>query len=140
LHGNSIVNITVVGLVQGRFHCQRPRRLVTPPHRDCPSAYEQDLKDSDGTSQFMEQFARFPDGAAVAFKPGVAPSPAPPVERRSPDRPDRRKHSRSGRRAQDPHTSWRRVYLLFGAYAVYLSLRKLPSTFRRLLRRETVSQ
>jgi hypothetical protein len=85
-------------------------------------------------------FCRFRDGAAVALEPGVADSPAPFVERRSSDRRDRRKHSRSGRRARDPHSSWRRVYLLFGAYAAYLSVRKLPSTLRRLLRRETVSQ
>jgi hypothetical protein len=90
-------------------------------------------------------FCRVSDGAAVALESMrslcVADmSPAYPVERRSSDRRDRRKYSRSGRRADDPHTSWRRVYWLFGAYALYLSVRKLPSTFRRLWRRETVTQ
>jgi hypothetical protein len=92
------------------------------------------------TAHFLERFARSRDGAAVAFNGSVADSPASQTDRRSPDRRDRRKHSRSGRRAQDPRSSWRRIYLLFGAYALYLSVRKLPSTFRRLWRRETVSQ
>jgi hypothetical protein len=66
--------------------------------------------------------------------------PSVTVERRSLDRRDRRKHSRSGRRADDPRTTWRRVYWLFGAYALYLSVRKIPSTIRRFWRRETVPQ
>jgi hypothetical protein len=72
---------------------------------------------------------------------GVADvSPAYTVDRRSPDRRDRRKRSRSGRRARDPHTNWRRVYWLFGAYALYLSVRNVPATIRRLWRHETVHQ
>jgi hypothetical protein len=128
--------------VQGRFQQPYgPAGHVTQPHRDCPTLYEGDLKDSKSMGRFLERFARFQDGAAVALKRGVADSLAsPPLERRSPGRRDRRKHSRSGRRAQDPHTSWGRVYLLFGAYALYLTVRKLPSSLRRLLRRETVSQ
>jgi hypothetical protein len=39
---------------------------------------------------------------------------------------DRRKNSRSGRRAADPHTNWRRLAWLFAAYAAFLSLRSLP--------------
>jgi len=42
--------------------------------------------------------------------------------RRSPE------HSRSGRRTTDPHVNWRRVAWLFAAYAIYLSVRSLPST------------
>jgi hypothetical protein len=62
-----------------------------------------------------------------------------PVERRSLDRRDRRKNSRSGRRVNDPHTNnWRRLYWLFGAYALYLSVRKMPAAIRRLWRREQV--
>jgi hypothetical protein len=70
---------------------------------------------------------------------GVA-EPSVTVERRSLDRRDRRKSSRSGRRAEDPRTSWRRVYWLFGAYALYLSVRKIPSALRRFWHRETVAQ
>jgi len=65
-------------------------------------------------------------------------------------RGDRRKLSRSGRRAEDPHTNWRRLAWLFGAYAIYLSVRSLPeamkslpaavktlpSTLRRMFRKE----
>jgi hypothetical protein len=32
------------------------------------------------------------------------------------------------------------VYWLFGAYALFLSVRKIPSTIRRFWRRETVPQ
>jgi len=51
----------------------------------------------------------------------------------SPRGPDRRRHSRSGRRNDDPHVSawyWRRVAFLFGAYVAYVSLRNMPSTVR----------
>lgn len=57
------------------------------------------------------------------------------VERRSIERNDRRKHSRSGRRTTDPRVNWRRIAWLFAAYAVYLSIRSLPKTLRRLIRR-----
>src|SRR5215204_2834852 len=98
-----------------------------------------DLKGSVPKGHFSERFEWFRHGAAVAFTSRVADSPATRTDRRSPDRRDRRKYSRSGRRARDPRSSWGRIYWLFGAYAVYLSVRKLPATLRRLLRRETVS-
>jgi len=47
-------------------------------------------------------------------------------------RGDRRKNSRSGRRAKDPHTNWRRLAWLFGAYAIYLSVRSLPDAVKSL--------
>ena len=56
------------------------------------------------------------------------------VERRSVVRTDRRAHSRSGRRGEDPHTNWRRLTWLFGGYALYLSARALPSAVKRLFR------
>jgi hypothetical protein len=59
-------------------------------------------------------------------------------ERRTSVATDRRRRSRSGRRASDPRTNWRRVAWLFGAYAVWVSVRALPSTIRRLWRRETI--
>ena len=46
---------------------------------------------------------------------------------------DRRRHSRSGRRAGDPHSNWRRIAWLFAAYATYLSVRSLTSTVQRSL-------
>jgi len=48
---------------------------------------------------------------------------------------DRRKRSRSGRRASDPHVNWRRLAWLFAAYALYLSVRSLPETVRNLFNR-----
>jgi hypothetical protein len=86
-------------------------------------------------------FRSLPGWRPSCIENDVADSPSvEPVERRSRDRRDRRKHSRSGRRAEDPHTNWRRIYWLFGAYAMYLSVRKIPVTLRRLWRRETVAQ
>ena len=52
-------------------------------------------------------------------------------ERRRAPRGDRRKYSRSGRRAGDPHTNWRRLAWLFAAYAAYLSIRSLTATMKR---------
>ena len=52
-------------------------------------------------------------------------------ERRAAPRGDRRKNSRSGRRAGDPHTNWRRLAWLFAAYAAYLSVRSLTATMKR---------
>lgn len=55
--------------------------------------------------------------------------------------PDRRRHSRSGRRNDDPHVSawhWRRVAFFFGAYAAYVSLRTLPATVRKWFKKPTV--
>jgi len=57
-------------------------------------------------------------------------------ERRTPDRTDRRKHSRSGRRTSDPHTNWRRVGWLFAAYGIYLSIRSLPASIKKLFKKE----
>jgi len=56
-------------------------------------------------------------------------------ERRGTPRSDRRKHSRSGRRAGDPQTNWRRIAWVFAAYAAYLSVRSLPATLRRYFHR-----
>jgi hypothetical protein len=55
------------------------------------------------------------------------------TERRRNKGSDRRRHSRSGRRAGDPHGNgrWRRLAWLFGAYAAYLSVRQIPSAIRR---------
>ncbi|HEV8347853.1 MAG TPA: hypothetical protein VGQ16_14855 [Vicinamibacterales bacterium] len=52
-------------------------------------------------------------------------------ERRATSRTDRRKHPRSGRRASDPHFNWRRIGWLFAVYAVFLSLRSLPSAIKK---------
>jgi hypothetical protein len=56
-------------------------------------------------------------------------------DRRATERRDRRKHSRSGRRANDPRVNWRRLTWLFAGYAMYLSLLSLPETIRRRFRR-----
>jgi len=58
--------------------------------------------------------------------------PQRPERRRTPGA-DRRRNSRSGRRAADPHTNWRRVAWLFLAYATVLSIRSLPATMTRSL-------
>jgi len=67
-------------------------------------------------------------GAAVAWRSGVVESQASPLERRRTARADRRRNPRSGRRTGDPHVNWRRVAWLCAAYAVYLSVRSLPTT------------
>jgi hypothetical protein len=61
-----------------------------------------------------------------------------PADRRAVERSDRRKHSRSGRRADDPRKDWRRFAWLFAAYAVYRTARSAPVLLRRLWRRESV--
>jgi hypothetical protein len=61
------------------------------------------------------------------------------AERRVADRRDRRANSRSGRRKGDPRMNWRRIAWLFGAYAAYLSVRSIPASLKRLLRRDEVS-
>jgi hypothetical protein len=63
----------------------------------------------------------------------VAQSTFPSPDRRGAPRGDRRKNSRSGRRADDPRTNWRRLAWLFAAYAVYLSVRSLPATMKKSL-------
>lgn len=65
---------------------------------------------------------------------GVAPETTTPTsDRRGAVRTDRRKHSRSGRRSNDPRVNWRRWAWLFGIYALVMSVRSLPSTVRRKL-------
>jgi hypothetical protein len=54
-------------------------------------------------------------------------------ERRAAVRTDRRKYSRSGRRGNDPHVNWRRLAWLFAGYALFMSLRSLPSTVKKRL-------
>jgi len=73
------------------------------------------------------------DGVPVAFSTAVAVNPFD-NERRA-GAGDRRRHSRSGRRASDPHTNWRGIAWLFALYAAYVSLRTLPSTIKERLRR-----
>jgi len=63
------------------------------------------------------------------------PSPSIP-ERRTPERRDRRKQSRSGRRASDPHTNWRRVGWLFATYGIYLSFRSLPASIKKFFMKD----
>jgi hypothetical protein len=58
----------------------------------------------------------------------------PIPERRAAVRTDRRKRSRSGRRAHDPRFNWRRWTWLFAAYALFMSLRSLPSTLKKKLK------
>jgi hypothetical protein len=60
----------------------------------------------------------------------AVPATSVPVPDRRANRTDRRKNSRSGRRATDPRSNWRKVAWLFAAYAVYLSIRSLPSTVK----------
>jgi hypothetical protein len=52
-------------------------------------------------------------------------------ERRAAVRRDRRKHSRSGRRGNDPRANWRRLAWLFAGYGVLMTIRSLPSTVRK---------
>jgi len=57
-------------------------------------------------------------------------------ERRVSAQTDRRRNSRGGRRTTDPHVNWQRLAWLFAVYAIYMSLRSLPSTAWRVLKRE----
>jgi hypothetical protein len=61
----------------------------------------------------------------------TAENPTPIPNRRGATRTDRRKHSRSGRRAHDPHFHWQRLAWLFAGYAIILSIRSLPATLRQ---------
>jgi len=76
-------------------------------------------------------------GVSVALSDAVAENSAASVERRGAPGPDRRKKSRGGRRATDPRTSWRwrRLAWLFAAYAVYWSVRSLPSTVKNYFKK-----
>ena len=73
-------------------------------------------------------------GSEVAFSFNV-PDTVPAIERRASNRTDRRRNSRSGRRASDPHTNWRRIAWLFAAYAVYLSVLSLPASVKGVFNR-----
>jgi hypothetical protein len=57
-------------------------------------------------------------------------------ERRDALKSDRRKISRNGRRAADPHKNWRRLAWLFALYATYLSVRSLPARIGRVWHRQ----
>jgi hypothetical protein len=57
------------------------------------------------------------------------------AERRMEQVHDRRRHSRGGRRDNDPRTNWRRVAWLFAAYAAYVSIRSLPANVKTFFRR-----
>jgi hypothetical protein len=61
----------------------------------------------------------------------LAEASIPTAERRGGAKSDRRKHSRSGRRARDPHFHWQRLAWLFAGYAIFLSIRSLPATLRQ---------
>jgi hypothetical protein len=64
-------------------------------------------------------------------------STAPTPDRRGAARTDRRKHSRSGRRTNDPHVNWRRLAWLFAGYALYISARSLPATVKNKIFRRS---
>jgi hypothetical protein len=60
-------------------------------------------------------------------------------ERRGASGGDRRRNSRSGRRDGDPRVNWRRLAWLFAAYAVYVSVRSLPATVKKMFQRTPAS-
>jgi hypothetical protein len=60
-----------------------------------------------------------------------------PDRRGATPRTDRRKQSRSGRRANDPRVNWRRLAWLFAGYALYLSARSLPATVKNKIFRRS---
>jgi hypothetical protein len=78
----------------------------------------------------------FLNGVDVAF-PNDVSELASHGERRAEGRADRRKTSRSGRRSSDPHGHGRRVTWLFASYGIYMSVRWLPATIKRLFTRQT---
>jgi hypothetical protein len=61
-------------------------------------------------------------------------------ERREGRRNDRRKNPRNGRRSTDPRFNWRRVAWLFAGYALFVSIRALPSSLRRLFERRNIAE
>ena len=85
----------------------------------------------------LDQQADGASGVGVALPGRVAESSNATVERRGVGGTDRRKKSRGGRRTTDPHTSWRwrRLAWLFAAYAVYWSVRSLPSTVKNYFKK-----
>jgi hypothetical protein len=74
-------------------------------------------------------------GAAVACFLHVLEQNVQNRERRGARSADRRRNSRSGRRTGDPHVNWRRLGWLFAAYAVYVSVRSLPTTVKKMFNR-----
>jgi len=75
-------------------------------------------------------------GAEVASFAIVAETTIPVPDRRSTaPRNDRRKNSRSGRRATDPRVDWRRAAWRFAAYALFLSARSLPASVKKFFLR-----
>jgi hypothetical protein len=76
--------------------------------------------------------------SALHYSAAVAENSTRSSERRGVGS-DRRKQSRGGRRATDPRTAWRwrRLAFLFAAYAVLWSLRSLPETVKRYVKRTT---
>jgi hypothetical protein len=64
----------------------------------------------------------------------------PTAERRAGTRTDRRKHSRNGRRGNDPHRNWWRLVWLFAGYALYVSARSLPAGIKdKIFKRSTLT-
>jgi hypothetical protein len=88
-------------------------------------------------------FPRVRKAASVALRlhntGGVSEVNVPALERRRRPSGDRRRNSRSGRRASDPRFNWRRLAWLFATYAVYLSIRSLGDTIKRVFQRPTVA-
>ena len=82
-------------------------------------------------------FRAFRSGVDVALLVGVSEPLRSHGERRAEGRMDRRKKSRSGRRAADPHVNWRRLAWLFAMYGAFMSVRSLPSTVKRFFTRES---
>jgi hypothetical protein len=74
-------------------------------------------------------------GAAVAYSLHVLEPNVQNRDRRGVRSGDRRRNSRSGRRDGDPHVNWRRLAWLFAAYAVYVSVRSLPTAVKKMFHR-----
>jgi hypothetical protein len=93
----------------------------------------------DATLEFQRRTLRaeiFADWAGVfVASPSSVRGKAYEIDRRLAGGVDRRGQSRSGRRSTDPHRNWRRLAWLFAWYAAYVSVRSLPSSVRRRLKR-----
>jgi len=75
-------------------------------------------------------------GVGIAWLANVSENSKATTERRSSDRSDRRENSRGGRRGSDPHVNWQRVAWLFALYAIFMSVRSLPSTVWKFFKSE----